>query len=85
MARSRDDEPRDDQPRGHTLPTYTGTIKRIIGDKGFGFLKPDGGGEECFFHRSDCDDFAGLSEGDQVSFVRTLGAKGPRAERVAAV
>jgi len=29
-----------------------GTIKRIVKDKGFGFIVPDDGSDEVFFHRS---------------------------------
>jgi len=28
----------------------TGTVKRYFDERGFGFLKPDGAGEELFFH-----------------------------------
>jgi len=61
----------------------TGTIKRIVGDKGFGFIGVDG--VDYFFHQSCCDDFKQLQQGDRVSFVVVRSPKGPRADRVRAV
>jgi cold shock protein len=58
----------------------TGTIKRLVGDKGFGFIGADG--VDYFFHRTSCDDFTRLREGDRVLFVIVKGNKGPRADRV---
>lgn len=59
-----------------------GTIKRLVFDKGFGFVAaPDG--SEYFFHRSACDaPFESLREGDAVTFEAGQGPKGPRAENV---
>lgn len=61
----------------------TGTIKRIVSDKGFGFVAaPDG--SEYFFHQSACTQtsFNELHEGQTVTFERGQGPKGPRAENV---
>lgn len=58
-----------------------GVVKRLIADKGFGFLA-DGQGREYFFHRSAAPDFDALTVGDAVTFVAGSGPKGPRAESV---
>jgi len=63
----------------------TGTIKRIVGDKGFGFISPDDGSEDVFFHRSRLAprvEFADLREGDEVEFQTRPGEKGPQAFNV---
>lgn len=60
-----------------------GTIKRLVKDKGFGFISADGG-SEYFFHQSACTgmSFGELREGQTVSFEVGQGPKGPRAENV---
>ncbi len=60
----------------------TGTIKKIARDKGFGFIVPDDGGEDVFFHRSRLapkTQFEDLREGDEVEFQVRAGEKGPQA------
>ena len=60
-----------------------GTIKRLVTDRGFGFIRIDSG-EEFFFHQSvltNCS-FAQLSPNMAVSFVPENGPKGPRASDV---
>ena len=58
-----------------------GTIKRMVSEKGFGFVAgPDG--QEYFFHQSSCASFDTLREGDAVTFEPGQGPKGPRAENV---
>lgn len=62
-----------------------GTIKRLKMDKGFGFIKPDNGGAELFFHRSAVKGgqrFEALTEGEAVGFDRGNSDKGPRADYV---
>ena len=64
-----------------------GTIKRIIRDRGFGFIKPSGSGEDIFFHRSTVQGvkFEALREGDEVTYESEMGRKGARATGVRAV
>jgi CspA family cold shock protein len=61
--------------------TFTGTVKSLHNDKGFGFLVDDNG-VEYFFHRSACPAFDDLARGTAVRFTMTTGQKGPRAENV---
>lgn len=59
-----------------------GTIKKIVGDKGFGFIK-HGDNKDIFFHCSACNgQFENLLEGQEVTFEEGRGDKGPRAENV---
>ena len=61
----------------------TGTIKRLVSEKGFGFVAASDG-NEYFFHQSACADgqFDQLREGQSVTFNTGQGPKGPRAESV---
>jgi CspA family cold shock protein len=61
-----------------------GTIKRVISERGFGFIA-DEEGKEYFFHRdglSSTIDFDRLVGGETVSFDVEAGPKGPRAVKV---
>jgi CspA family cold shock protein len=59
-----------------------GQIKRLVRDRGFGFIRDDGG-QEWFFHRSSVQgNFDQLNEGQRVSFDEEPSAKGPRAGNV---
>ncbi len=60
-----------------------GTIKRLVSEKGFGFIEASDGGEY-FFHQSACSGvrFDELREGQAVTFDKGQGPKGPRAENV---
>lgn len=60
-----------------------GKIKRLVGDKGFGFIV-DNKGVEYFFHQSAVKNttFAALQEGQEVTFEDADSTKGPRAEDV---
>ena len=58
----------------------TGTIARLLIDKGFGFIR-DESGLEHFFHRSSVRGavFVLLREGQRVEFMIEESQKGPRA------
>lgn len=60
-----------------------GIVKRIVRDKGFGFIANEQG-SEFFFHRSALKNinFEELEEGREVTFEDAEGQKGPRAEDV---
>ncbi len=61
----------------------TGTIKRLT-DKGFGFIAPENGDKDVFFHSSALIDvtYDQLRVGDKVSFETEASDKGPRAKDV---
>ena len=61
----------------------TGTIARLLIDKGFGFIRAEGGTEH-FFHRSAVRGavFELLREGQRVEFTQEDSPKGPRAGEV---
>lgn len=61
-----------------------GTIKNLVPERGFGFIRREKGQPDVFFHRSslvgvDIDD---LQVGDSVNFSIEHSAKGPRAADV---
>jgi CspA family cold shock protein len=65
------------------MATLNGTVKRLVSDKGFGFILASDG-NEYFFHSSALADtsFDQLREGQPVTFDRGQGPKGPRGENV---
>ncbi len=67
-------------------PKCKGKIKKMVRDRGFGFIRGDDG-KEVFFHRSGlgATDYDSLSEGDVVEYVVQEGPRGARAENVRAV
>ena len=61
-----------------------GTIRRLITDRGFGFIQTDEG-TDLFFHRSVLEevDYSSLAEGQQVEFEIGQGRDGrPQAVKV---
>jgi len=64
----------------------TGTIKKVVADRGFGFITADDA-KDYFFHRDGLDqsiDFDRLSGGEKVQFEIENSPKGPRAANVRA-
>jgi len=65
----------------------SGKIKKLVQDKGFGFIQTDSG-EDIFFHHSTVADqgFDELTEGQKVEYTveqgQTSKGKGPRAASV---
>lgn len=62
---------------------HTGKIKKVIHNRGFGFIS-DTDGRELFFHQSSVLDnkFDSLAEGQAVQFEVEKSDKGPRATNV---
>ncbi|MCU0506035.1 MAG: cold shock domain-containing protein [Chloroflexi bacterium] len=64
----------------------TGTVKKVVPDRGFGFITDDDG-KDYFFHRDGLDatlDFDRLVGGERVEFEIEASPKGPRAGKVRA-
>ena len=62
----------------------TGTIKKVVSDRGFGFIVAEDT-KEYFFHRGGLDsslDFDRLAGGERVEFDVEASPKGPRAINV---
>jgi CspA family cold shock protein len=62
----------------------TGTIKKVVADRGFGFITADDG-KDYFFHRNSLAlslDFDRLNGGEKVEFEIEQSPKGPRATNV---
>ena len=61
-----------------------GTVKWFNSSKGFGFITPDGGGEDVFAHFSaiQAQNFKTLAENQKVSFDVTSAPKGKRAANI---
>jgi CspA family cold shock protein len=64
----------------------TGTIKKVVADRGFGFITGEDG-KDYFFHRDGLEaplDFDRLNGGESVKFEVESSPRGPRAVRVSA-
>ena len=62
----------------------TGTVKKFLDGKGFGFITPDEGDADVFFHQTEIEmeGFRTLVEGQRVEFVVEEGPKGLSARHV---
>lgn len=69
-----------------TGPKSKGRIKKMVRDRGFGFIRGEDG-KEVFFHRSGMagSDYDNVAEGDVVEYVIQEGPRGARAEHVRAI
>jgi CspA family cold shock protein len=63
-----------------------GTIKKLT-DRGFGFITPEGGDKDLFFHSKELVgvEFNELREGDAVEFEVSESPKGPNATGVSRI
>jgi CspA family cold shock protein len=66
------------------MSVQTGTVKWFNDAKGFGFIAPDGGGEDLFAHFRDIqgNGFKTLVENQRVEFEVKQGQKGPQAANI---
>ena len=63
----------------------TGTVKKVVSERGFGFITSDDDGKDYFFHRSVLTasfDFDRMVGGEKVRFEIERDPKGPRARSV---
>jgi cold shock protein len=68
--------------RDEEMQMPTGTVKKIVSERGFGFIAAEDG-KEFFFHKSGTDgDFDALQGGEKVAFEIEASPKGPRARSV---
>jgi CspA family cold shock protein len=60
-----------------------GIIKRVVRDRGFGFIQAEGASEDVFFHSSAVDQptFDELTEGQRVEFDTEPDPRQPRRSR----
>lgn len=64
-----------------------GTIKRLVVEKNFGFITPEGASQDVFFHATELNGvrFSELNVGDTVEFETADSDKGPKAVGVSKV
>jgi cold shock protein len=64
-----------------------GTVKWFNDAKGFGFIEPEGGGEDIFAHFSaiQMEGFRTLKQGGKVSYELVMGPKGQLAQNITPV
>lgn len=69
------------------MTTRTGTVKWFSDSKGYGFIAPDGGGEDVFAHFREIsgDGFRSLAENQRVQFDTVQGPRGGQATGIVAL
>ncbi|MFI5841183.1 cold-shock protein [Catenuloplanes sp. NPDC051500] len=68
--------------RGVPARAGHGVVTRYDGDRGFGFITPDAGGDDLFVHVSVVTGPEPLQQGDQVRYTVRQSDRGPQADRV---
>ena len=59
-----------------------GSVKRWLDGRGYGFIQPEGGGDDVFVHHSGLIDVYELKEGQEVEYEIEDTPRGPRAVKV---
>ena len=59
-----------------------GGVKRWLDGRGYGFIQPEGGGDDVFVHHSGLISVYELKEGQEVEFEVEDTPRGPRAVKV---
>jgi CspA family cold shock protein len=69
------------------MTMQTGTVKWFNETKGYGFITPDGGGQDLFAHFREIqgDGFKTLVENQRVQFQVTQGPKGSQAASISGI
>jgi len=74
-----------ERPNVKKVVMSTGTVKWFNEEKGFGFITPDGGGQDLFVHHTGIRSNGGratLNDGQTVEYEVGQGQKGPCANKV---
>ncbi len=69
----------------HSFPNGMMGVVKTLRDRGFGFIAPEGGEKDVFFHATEVKSeggFEALREGTKVSFDMADSDKGPKAVNV---
>jgi len=74
--------PKGPAPRDVPARGGEGVVARYDGDRGFGFITPDAGGDDLFVHVSVVAGSAPLKQGDRVRYKVRQSDRGPQADRV---